>query len=107
MRWTVEHNRFYEVEPDRQLEIEGYEAGNGMQIFDDDLLVLSYNNGWMRYTLLLGWQPVYDPEGSFWLKLYKFEEPENLLISYRTQNKHEIVQKLDFILHEVAEGNIH
>ncbi|TYP73979.1 hypothetical protein [Paenibacillus methanolicus] len=70
--------------------------------FTEDLLQLCHT----KYDILLdvGWYPEADPTGHYGLELIKGRDWQSPLVSFGTNDKAEIVEKIELLVWQVGEG---
>lgn len=102
--WTVIINKFYDLEPHGELEIQGLPGNKGWLLFEEELLLLVNRD--MKKHLLLGWFPYYSPDGCFCVELYRSKDLINPIREFTTKEKREIVDKINEWLMNVSMGKV-
>lgn len=96
--WEVTHNRFWEIDPDPELRLDGLPGGDPLELFTQDLLQLS--NRRLDLLLDLGWAPEADPEGRFHLQLIRAEQWDAPLLELEIGDRLEVVARLEEALRQ-------
>ena len=98
--WTVGYNEFKDMEPYSDIKVVGLPDEDVWEIFLQDLLQLQHDT--YGITIDLGWVPEADPEGSYLLRVLKDEDWDNPLYYYKSKNKDDVVDKINFWLRRVT-----
>lgn len=91
--WRVIHNMFFDVDPDPNLKIEGYQESCWL-LFDEELLLLEHDK--YEFIIDLGWNPSHSPDtGSYLLWVYQ-KGKSDTMVQYRTKDRAKITEKINY-----------
>jgi len=106
--WMIDYNAFLDLDPNEFIDNE-YEF---RWEYSED--ILQFSNKIRSRVLDLGWYPDHNPDGMFNIKLVELVEDNESqsdkwfqpIFILRTRNRNEIIEKLEWIMQEVAEGRL-
>ena len=98
--WTVGYNEFTEIEPYSDIKVVGLPDEDVWELFLQDLLQLKHE--YHNVTIDLGWVPEAEPEGSYKLTVLKNQDWDNPLYYYKSKNKDDVVDKINYWLNRVT-----
>lgn len=99
--FVIMYNTFFDVEPPI-----GNFKSSDWWYFKESLLYICYMKSDPKILLDLGWYPEFDPEGKFAIQVFKEDFSGEQLVDFESRSKKEIVDKINEILKDIAEGRI-
>lgn len=101
--WIITYNTFFDIEPPFN-----DPTSKNWYYFKELLLQALYikTKKNPRNVLHLGWYPECDPKGRFIIKVFKAAFPYEQLFEFESRSKQEIVDMMEKIFIEVAEGKM-
>lgn len=94
--WTVEINKFYEIDPIGkviELKVKDVYVNDGWLLFEKAMFFAVHKR--FKLKLELEWRPPCKPNGEFWLTLLKKDDWQNPIVQIQTKSKSEVIEKMN------------